>query len=152
MSPSSAGTLAGGSETPTVLLSSATIESREGVVVQHPADRFDALYQRHVHDVHRYVRRRIRDPQLAEDVAQETFVRVYRFLDRLDPERPAWPWIKAIARTMATNAVRGRRHEVELVLDDPLATVGEGRHLRPFGDPEAHVLHLERRHHVETVL
>ncbi|MBS1119082.1 MAG: hypothetical protein H6Q90_1310 [Deltaproteobacteria bacterium] len=56
------------------------------------------------------------DRALAEDAAQETFLRAWAGLDRLrDPTRVA-PWLCGIARNVARTLVRGRAHEV---IEDP---------------------------------
>lgn len=41
--------------------------------------------------------------QDAEDVAQEAFLRLYRSLDQLDPERPVEPWLVRITVNAARN-------------------------------------------------
>lgn len=46
------------------------------------------------------------DPDEAEDVAQETFVRAYRALKGFDPERPLRPWLLRIAANLAHNRHR----------------------------------------------
>ncbi len=46
------------------------------------------------------------DPQEAEDMAQETFVRVYRSLERFDASRPLRPWLMRIALNLARNRRR----------------------------------------------
>ena len=45
----------------------------------------------------------------AEDVVQETFVRVWRSLGRYDPARPFAPWFFTILRNVARNAARATR-------------------------------------------
>ena len=51
--------------------------------------------------------------QDAEDAAQETFVRVLRFLDRWDG-RPLRPWIFTIATNCCRNQRRGKKMLVEM--------------------------------------
>jgi RNA polymerase sigma-70 factor (ECF subfamily) len=46
------------------------------------------------------------DPADADDVAQETFIRAYRALDRFDTERTARPWLLSIAANLARNRLR----------------------------------------------
>jgi RNA polymerase sigma-70 factor (ECF subfamily) len=46
------------------------------------------------------------DPDEAEDVAQETFVRAYRALQGFDPERPLRPRLLRIASNLAHNRHR----------------------------------------------
>lgn len=42
----------------------------------------------------------------AEDIAQETFVRAFRSLDRFDETRPFFPWLYRIARNLGINRVQ----------------------------------------------
>lgn len=51
----------------------------------------------------------LRDPDLAEEVAQETFVRAWRHADGYDPRRGRVPaWLLTIARNLAIDRVRVR--------------------------------------------
>ena len=54
----------------------------------------------------------VRDPGLAEDVAQETFVRAWRSAESYDPRRGrVAAWLLTIARNAAIDAMRVRRPE-----------------------------------------
>jgi RNA polymerase sigma-70 factor (ECF subfamily) len=46
------------------------------------------------------------DPDEAEDVAQETFLRAWKNLGRFDPSRPLSPWLLQIAANLARNQRR----------------------------------------------
>lgn len=46
------------------------------------------------------------DPDEAEDIAQETFLRAYKSLDGFDIERPLRPWLLRIASNLAHNRHR----------------------------------------------
>src|SRR3989304_131372 len=46
------------------------------------------------------------DADEAEDVAQETFIRAYRALERFDGSRPLRPWLLRIAGNLARNQRR----------------------------------------------
>src|SRR5581483_10806894 len=67
------------------------------------------LYERHRNPVFKYQLKLTGDPALAEDLLQETFLRVYEHLDRFDATRPFRPWLYQIARNTALNALRARR-------------------------------------------
>ena len=43
------------------------------------------------------------DPDEAEDIAQETFLRAYKSLRRFDTERPLRPWLLRIASNLSYN-------------------------------------------------
>jgi RNA polymerase sigma-70 factor (ECF subfamily) len=51
----------------------------------------------------------VRDRALAEDLAQEVFLRVYRARDRYQPEARFTTWLYRIATNLALNAIRDRR-------------------------------------------
>ena len=55
-------------------------------------------------------------PQDAEDLSQEAFVRAFRARERLDPERPFYPWLYQILRRLCYNFTRdtaSRRRKLE---------------------------------------
>jgi len=81
------------------------------------------MYQRPVFSL---AIRMLRGEQDAEDVTQETFVRVFRSLDRYDPDRPFTAWIFTIAARLCIDQLRRRRlRPVPLVQRD--ADSGEER-------------------------
>lgn len=53
--------------------------------------------------------RMVRRAEDAEDLTQETFVRMFRALDRYDPERPFSSWLFTIASRLAIDHLRRRR-------------------------------------------
>ena len=57
---------------------------------------------------------------LAEDAAQDAFVRAYRALDRYDPAQPFAAWVVGIARNHCIDLLRRRRHR-ELRFGDEAA-------------------------------
>src|SRR5258706_7621566 len=46
------------------------------------------------------------DPDDAEDIAQETFLRAWKYLRRFDATRPLRPWLLSIASNLASNRRR----------------------------------------------
>jgi RNA polymerase sigma-70 factor (ECF subfamily) len=53
--------------------------------------------------------RMLRQREDAEDVTQETFVRVFRALDRYDPARPFSAWIFTITSRLCIDLIRRRK-------------------------------------------
>jgi RNA polymerase sigma-70 factor (ECF subfamily) len=70
---------------------------------------FKTLYERHRTDVFRYLLRIVAERDLAEDLVQDTFLRIYEHLGRFDATRAFRPWLYQIARNVALNALRARR-------------------------------------------
>ena len=46
------------------------------------------------------------DPDDAEDIAQETFLRAWKYLKSFDSTRPLRPWLLSIASNLASNRRR----------------------------------------------
>ena len=56
-------------------------------------DSFGTLVKRYERRLQRVIGRFIRDPDVAEDLAQETFLRVYERIAQFDPSRRFAPWL-----------------------------------------------------------
>src|SRR5258705_13486119 len=64
-----------------------------------------------------FVRRYLDDPSTAEDVFQETFVRVVRTLGDFKPQASLTTWIFTIARNLCLDRLKSRRRHREVSLD-----------------------------------
>jgi RNA polymerase sigma-70 factor, ECF subfamily len=73
------------------------------------------LFRRHWEPVWRAAYALLSRRALADDVAQETFVRAFAALDQFDERRPIAPWLKRIAVNRAIDELRSERrlHLVE---------------------------------------
>ena len=86
-----------------------------------PGDALERLYDRFSSPVYRLALGSLRDPQLSEDVVQDTFVRLWRSARRFDPARGrAATWVFSLARRSAIDAHR-RRPPAAGELPDDLA-------------------------------
>jgi RNA polymerase sigma-70 factor (ECF subfamily) len=84
---------------------------------------FAALYNEHHPTVSRYVSRRLKDQHLAEDVAQEVFVRALRRIDTFEWQGAnVEAWLIAIARNLVTDQYRSSWYRRVYVTDDSLDT------------------------------
>jgi RNA polymerase sigma-70 factor (ECF subfamily) len=79
---------------------------------------FDLLVARHARAVYALARRFTGTHEDADDIAQETFLQVWRSLQRYDPERPFRPWLNRIAANMALKHLRRRRSRREVEFED----------------------------------
>jgi RNA polymerase sigma-70 factor (ECF subfamily) len=83
---------------------------------------FETLYERYGTLVYSVALRVTAEPQVAEDVAQETFLRVWRTPERYVPERGRFvTWLLSATRNRAVDQVRtrGRRRKRETTTDAP---------------------------------
>lgn len=103
---------------------------------------FEEIVKRHERRVYATALRIVRRHDLADDVAQEAFVRAWQALASFDLARPFGPWVCRIAANLAVNHVRSPRAREEglpeshaLVPDaalDPLSQVLEAEAERAF--------------------
>jgi RNA polymerase sigma-70 factor (ECF subfamily) len=81
---------------------------------------FESLFRAHWPRALRAAYLVVHDPQLAEDVAQESFLAAVRAFDRFDRRRPFGPWLHRIVVNRAIDAARARTLRRESPLDDAL--------------------------------
>ena len=82
-----------------------------GVVAAHLAgDRlaFGELVERYQNRLLNFIYRTTGDRERAEDLVQETFIRVYRHLHRFDQTKKFSTWIYTISSNLAKNELRNR--------------------------------------------
>jgi RNA polymerase sigma-70 factor (ECF subfamily) len=72
---------------------------------------FDALFRRWSGPLLRYVDRMVRDAAMAEELVQESFLRLYRARERYQPEARFSTWLYTIATRLALNELRRGRHQ-----------------------------------------
>jgi RNA polymerase sigma-70 factor (ECF subfamily) len=81
---------------------------------------FELLLRRYRTPLCHFLNRMVRDQGLAEDLAQEVFLRVYRARREYVPSAKFTTWMFRIATNLALNALRDSRHrQSELSLDAP---------------------------------
>src|SRR4051812_43531574 len=73
---------------------------------------FDVLVSRHLPSVYRFLARYTNRPEIAEDAAQETFVKAWKHIKRFDASRALTPWLMQIARNTATDLLRKEKHAI----------------------------------------
>jgi RNA polymerase sigma-70 factor (ECF subfamily) len=81
---------------------------------------FDALVRLYQQPVWRFLCHLVRDPALAEDLAQETFLRAYRKLDGFAHQSRFSTWLFQIARNAGIDALRRRERDARLLTVVPV--------------------------------
>ncbi|MGC8641332.1 MAG: RNA polymerase sigma factor [Isosphaeraceae bacterium] len=72
---------------------------------------FAVLVHRYERKLVRVLARLVRDPELARDLAQETFWRVYERLERFDTARRFGPWLFRVGVNLGLDWLRSNRSE-----------------------------------------
>ena len=73
---------------------------------------FEELHRRYVASIYRLVRRKLGDALLAEDIAQETFMKALRMMDRVDDSFNFGGWIHTVARNLCFDELRRRQRDL----------------------------------------
>ena len=92
----------------------------ESTLIRHAANgeaaAWEPLMLAHQEAVFRLSYLLLGDPDDAQDVAQETFLRAWRHLKRFDPTRPLRPWLLSIASNLASNRRRSAGRYVSALM------------------------------------
>jgi|HigsolmetaAR201D_1030396.scaffolds.fasta_scaffold03533_5 RNA polymerase sigma-70 factor (ECF subfamily) len=83
------------------------------------ADAISALYERYEPKIRRYVLGRLGDPNLAEDICSDVFVKVLESLDRYEDR--GWPfsaWLYRIAYARTIDVMRQTNRRTSVPLDE----------------------------------
>jgi RNA polymerase sigma-70 factor, ECF subfamily len=85
------------------------------------AARFAEHYQASVDRIYQHIRARVGEPDLAEDLTAQTFLRAWQSIDRYRPVngRPFIAWLFTIANNLVVDHFRRRRRELVGVKGDP---------------------------------
>ena len=75
---------------------------------------FEELHRRYVGSIFRLVRRKLGDALLAEDIAQETFLKALRMLDRVDDDFNFGGWVHTVARNLCFDELRRRQRDLRV--------------------------------------
>ena len=73
---------------------------------------FEELHRRYVASIYRLVRRKLGDSLLAEDIAQETFMKALRNMDRVDDSFNFGGWVHTVARNLCFDELRRRQRDL----------------------------------------
>jgi len=104
------------------------------------ASAFEVLFQRWSGRLLRYLERMVREPAVAEELMQETFLRVHRAREKWEPSARFSTWLYTIATNVALNELRRpfRRSPHESADEDREGAPRELHGAAPAPDDVAH--------------
>ena len=79
---------------------------------------FELLVRRYQDALVNYIHHIINDYHLAEDLAQETFLRVFKSASRYEPKASFKSWLYTIATNLSRNELRNRKRRNTYFLED----------------------------------
>ena len=96
---------------------------------------FELLLRKYRTPLVNFLYRMVRDTAVAEDLAQEVFLRVYRARQEYAPSAKFTTWMFRIATNLALNSVRDNRHRQMEISMDQTVDAGEDEQ-RPIEVPD----------------
>ena len=78
-------------------------------------DALAAMISRYQHRLYRYLLRLVREPAAADDLFQQTWLRVMEKIGRYDARRNFESWLFSVAHNLAIDSWRGKRGESLLI-------------------------------------
>lgn len=93
-------------------------------LLRHPCTReagFRQLLRTYQERVYWHVRRIVGTHEDADDVTQNTFIQVYRHVEKFEGKSQLYTWIYRIATNEALGLLRKQKHRRQLSVDDELA-------------------------------
>ncbi len=114
---------------------------------------FGQLVEVYQDKIYGYVSRMLGDPDEAEDVAQETFVRAYRSLPHFRGAASFHTWLYRIASNLAIDVARRNRRQStgDFSLDEPLESE-EGDYEREIADESGSPEQLTQRREMQELV
>jgi RNA polymerase sigma-70 factor (ECF subfamily) len=105
-----------GGATMSVWEASVGVETQAARLRRGEPEAFEEVLRQYQHRLYRYLVRMARDPAVADDLFQQTWLRVVERIKQYDPERNFEAWLFSVARNLAMDHFRRYKPES---LDEP---------------------------------
>jgi len=86
-------------------------------------DALTAVISRYQHRLYRFLLRMVKEPTVAQDLFQQTWLRVVERIGKYDASRAFEPWLFSVARNLAIDHLRRKQPES---LDEPRESGDQG--------------------------
>ncbi|MEZ4224104.1 MAG: RNA polymerase sigma factor [Polyangiaceae bacterium] len=101
-------------------------------------DAFAEIVRRYKGPIYNFVYRQVKNPEAAEDLTQDAFLRVVQNASEFKHEARFSTWLYTIARNLSVDQLRKAKHRRHPSLDQPAGASTEGR---PLGEAVADAHH-----------
>jgi RNA polymerase sigma-70 factor (ECF subfamily) len=116
-------------------------------------DAYGELVIRFQNRIYSFCYQFFRNPDLASDLAQETFLRAYRYIKKYDPKKKFSTWIYSIAKNICIDEHRKLKRGKMVSIDDlppeKIQSAHDSRHLR---DPARISMQMQDRMMLEEAI
>ncbi len=126
-----------------------TLDETDIIRRSHAGDpeAFTPLVGKYQDRLYRHIHRRVTDPEVAEDLTQETWLKAFRSIKAFRGDSAFYSWLYRIAENVCTDHFRRQKHNTE-----PLHLVDENRIIETDPCPSRDVERAELREHLQKAL
>ena len=114
---------------------------------QGDTEAFTPLVEKYHSRVYIHILGRVKDPEVAKDLSQDTWLRAFRGIQTFRCESAFYSWLYRIAENVIKDHFRKQKHDTE-----PLHTVDECRIVDPLPCPSRGILRKELREHLHGAI
>jgi RNA polymerase sigma-70 factor (ECF subfamily) len=111
---------------------------------------FDEIFTRFHKPIYFFVYKMVHNTDTAEDIIQDTFVKVYKGLSKADDNIRLSPWIYRIAHNACVDYIR--KHKTSYELLDNVNYEEEAQDSRGEDNPETNYLNIELRNKINKTM
>lgn len=86
-------------------------ESVRALLPERDPEALHAFYEAYFDRLYGFIRRMVRQEQLAEDLTQDVFMHLHKNFDAYDATRPLRPWVFTIATNKVRDYWRSKKHQ-----------------------------------------
>lgn len=126
----------------------------DDVLVKHFKSRdlkaFDDIFSKYYKPIYYFIYKMVHNTDTAEDITQETFVKVYKGLSKVEDNIKLSPWIYRIAHNACIDYIR--KHKASFELIDNVNYEEDIQDRRSSDDPEANYLNAELRNKINMTM
>ncbi len=114
------------------------VEQRSWVEAAQRGDEsgFEQIFRHYQVSLFNMARQLVGDPDEAEDVVQQSFIKAFRALSKIREPGSLEYWLRRIVYTTSMDTLRKRKRQAEMPLDDTLRQ----RHVRSIGPAEEAII------------
>lgn len=99
------------------------------LMIAGDTDAFSALYLRYHKQLLHFLQQSAKSPTLAEDLLQDTFVKLWEHRAQLDPGQPLKPYLYTVARNQFLNLLKRARHEARILDEMKIHALAESENI-----------------------
>ncbi len=111
---------------------------------------FDEIFTIYYKPIYFFIYKMVYNADTAEDITQDTFVKIYKGLSKVDTDIKLSPWIYRIAHNACIDYIR--KHKITFELIDNVNYENDIKEVKWDNNPEANYLNTELRDKINKVI